>query len=1301
MVYDSLLLNNGGGIISSQNQSKQYAGAASLCIGIGGTGIAALSALKRKVYQQLLPDNPGDPIPRYKHIQFLAIDSDESAISSEVNSLGLVGNEFFSIHNPKLAAMFTQAGKDHIKTDPTLNWMEIDKIDSLLSPQGAGGVRQVGRYLLMKKAGALKDKIHSLCTLALEGLEGASLDIYIFAGISGGTGSGCFIDTCYIAREAIKSTGIGDQANLFGFFFLPDVVTSKKEIREKAAYREFNNSNGYAAMKELDYYMHLKDADDWFKQNYGAFNISTQNAPVNMCHLVSATKANGDIVENAFGYAINVASDYVMAYLSDVDLQGVTAGADDQGMTMRGHLSNVTTLVSRLQRKHGANLSYHVLGASNAEIPMTQIATYLAAGYYHRFQKLVGRLSNNGTDSIPKKEVNDWVKTMGIEEYALTGKIDQGKKMLSLPDVTIAIMKKAPLPTKGSMPEVWNAPGQSWVDESKGTRARNIAALNGNIDESWLPKNVATSSLIGAVFQQLCSLCMEPEYGPYYAAKLLKNEEYDLRAAVKGIITTLAERKSTEEDQLTGNQYAKGLIDGVIQAATTFKTGGFFANDRRNYQAYKDITERYFRTYDHVQALTDMIEMLKKFDQALLDLYNDYFRPLIDILDNLKQTFEANDAFLNSPAATKTNAYTTRILDLKNVQKTLDSRLAAMTPRQLVTDMLEEFIQNPSSWMNGEEQDISELVRKYMTSEFSAEISRSLEDYLYELYPHAKGNPTKLADEVEKNIINPSFNRATPMFWCDPTYSIDDTTVAQTGSLSLPSAATAVCNAGDNFWQKETSVVIRKVGLQDRIFALRFFSGLPFHAYQGVTKLKSDYDKAAGTAAGAGAHLYAHTGRGSDGSGSVDARHFIPTPMPYSVRKSYATKEELAKDDALLAMYDKAEDEGVIQHRLSAQEIVGAESNNTTQTEEYLILETKDINVPSYEREDFVVDEVFQVRKLEAEIELWKESLESLRSIDNAVRSVTLKNDGSINLGKELVDTVRKDYFLHYPKLHSLVQKELDKRAQIKALIQNLESLQADHSQYDKDIKDFSNLVFYGNLECLASDKTLEYDNLRWIQYPYEKDGEAKVEVLSQVGGGYDYGEKYPLYQAFLSYRKLDPEKLPRREMHKFLEKRVLDVHGEQDRVIADTLAGLWTPDALADLNRQVSASMKDKVYEDMMRFYRGFAKQISEYLGQFKKTSGKKDVQPQPSPDPTPPPPPPQPVQYWVTNGSGVWLCIWSHLPTDVYDQNNNLVERLTPQWDGQKYVMRDGRSWQICYDITTGASKELTWDASLHVIP
>ena len=79
--------------------------------------------------------------------------------------------------------------------------------------------------------------------------------------------------------------------------------------------------------------------------------------------------------------------EYVMAYLADVQLPaasknaagGSSTPATEYGLTMRGHLANVDNGVSGLPRMHGANLSYHILGAASAEIPVTQISSRLYA----------------------------------------------------------------------------------------------------------------------------------------------------------------------------------------------------------------------------------------------------------------------------------------------------------------------------------------------------------------------------------------------------------------------------------------------------------------------------------------------------------------------------------------------------------------------------------------------------------------------------------------------------------------------------------------------------------------------------------------------------------------------------------------------------------------------------------------------------------------------------------------------------------------------------------------------------------
>ena len=302
--YDQLLLEFGGGVINAHSQSEAYKKDACVAIGIGGTGIAALKRLKKDVYQQLIPDDPDAPVPTYSHIKFIAIDSD--IIDPGQGKGKLSPSELFSIRNPNLAGVLgTERGKATVRHDTRMSWMDIDYISALNTPEGAGGIRQVGRYLLISKADELKMKIQQACTSAMQAAHTNSVTVYVFAGISGGTGSGCFIDTCYIVRQVMNENGWSASGKIMGFFFLPDVVTSKREVATSATAVKWNKRNGYAAMKELDYCMNFETNGGEWDQEYRGFHIGpTKNSPVDVCHLISSRTMNGVQLKNAYGCAL-------------------------------------------------------------------------------------------------------------------------------------------------------------------------------------------------------------------------------------------------------------------------------------------------------------------------------------------------------------------------------------------------------------------------------------------------------------------------------------------------------------------------------------------------------------------------------------------------------------------------------------------------------------------------------------------------------------------------------------------------------------------------------------------------------------------------------------------------------------------------------------------------------------------------------------------------------------------------------------------------------------------------------------
>ena len=1261
--YDSLLLNCGGGIINHRQQSRQYCGAAALAIGIGGTGVAALAELKRKVYQQLEPDNPDSPIPTYQHIQFLAIDSDESEIASMRGPARLdKDKEFFSINNPNLQAALM--AKDQIKKNPSMNWMDIDKINTLLSTQGAGGVRQVGRYLLISRASSLKQTIEAKCNLALQKAGTPYLDVYIFAGISGGTGSGCFLDTCYIAQKALDDMGKLVSTNIMGFFFLPDVVISKPQVAADPTKVSYNSSNGYAAMKELDYLMGLKPGNDWFRQNYGPFRVDTQEPPVKMCHLISATKADGSVLQDGFQYCINVAADYVMAYLADVQLPAAAGAAGGQsqanqtGLTMRGHLANVNNGVSGLSRMHGANPSYHILGAANAEIPMTQISTYLAAGFMRRFREQAGKEQLDL--KLPKSVVNDWVQDIGLTAQQVYNEVVNGCPNLMLPDIDYEDLRSYGTMPAGRLPEPWATTGNAWCDASDGKRQTNRSALEGRLP-SFLYSNVTDDSLIGRTFRKLYDISRDPQYGPYYAARLLSCDGYDLKAAVDGAIREMEENRKTQQ------MYLNDIADRAVRASATFCSKHFLGiGEKSAYTNYINAAREHYRVYNRMNECRDVVITLQRFREQLDELSSQYFALLSEVLDNLQETFQADEAWLGTPEAKAPTAYTTRILQLSDIRPHLDQAINALNAKQLVQDFLEYLMRDPDQWRTRDDGRIGLYISEFMVENlFKDEVNRSLEDYLYEKYPKAGHNPTLLAQEVNKNILGSVYKNAVPMFWCNPTFNLGNpNTTFDSSSLSVPANAAAICSAAQNFGQAHKEFYIRRTGLKDRIFALRFCSGIPFYAYQGVTQLKGAYDAGATAQYGVGAHLYSRTERGQDDSGFHDWRSFLPVPMPYSNNASLVDHAQES-----LALYDEGVANGIIYQ------------NGT----DYFIRKSAPVDVPSYDKSTFVDHGELNANSLYQEKARLENLLETMYAPENGAEDIPLKNDGYAPGGSNVVTRVRKDYFLHYPMLQQVVREELEKQRTIRQAIARLDSIEAEYNRYEADLTAFANMLFYGLIKSVNATGKADYLNIGRAFYKYrDKRGMETEKVFVENSKAFPFCKKYPLFEMFRTYQSIGPKEEPRQEMEKKEAELRKQLRGPNDHLIAAKLELMWNADELRQLEDKTAGEKPDD-RESICRFYEGLVNRIRGYRDLFDHDQWTRDEPVKEnsssgaavSASEAPAPSAPMPPRTWIVSPGGTTqYTVYSDRSLQMaWDANNNAWVNLTPSmW----VLNKNGDGWE-----------------------
>lgn len=392
----------GGGIVSDKIRVDTIDNPI-LIIGLGGTGIDALLRLKYQINRRFkLPEDPISKKKRDKpdNVEFLAFETNEQDRGKKYKGIGLdPQNEFVLLANAEIGGLLQNRSiLDSYITD----WLspELSITDGM---NGAAGVRQAGRLLLFTKinqvVGAIDKKIKTLSVGTNK-----KLMVFLLTGLSGGTGSGAFLDIAYIVRGIIErdygSAGI-DRVNTLGYLFTPDVNLSNKSLSEHT--REYIRKNGYAALKELDYWMNVDSRGERFQQQYG--NILTVNSPLppfNLCHLISATNTEGKLLENAYDYCMNVTAENITNFMASEEKQS------GEEFAIHDYISNIRTNIAQMNKTYPANYEYNIIGASSAVLPIEEMTTYLTFRLFDKMEKMFQQAPG-------QEDVEKFARKLGID----------------------------------------------------------------------------------------------------------------------------------------------------------------------------------------------------------------------------------------------------------------------------------------------------------------------------------------------------------------------------------------------------------------------------------------------------------------------------------------------------------------------------------------------------------------------------------------------------------------------------------------------------------------------------------------------------------------------------------------------------------------------------------------------------------------------------------------------------------------------------------------------------------------------
>ena len=272
--------------------------------------------------------------------------------------------------------------------------------------------------------------------------------------------------------------------------------------------------------------------------------------PVELCYLISTTDSAGNRVQNGYHYAMGVVTDHIISFLAKVESQAGQNSEEDGGLTLEGHISNLNSIRAGITLQHGANVDYNILGASIAEMPLSEIATYLGAKLFENFRPMY--------DKTPTEKERDEFLVKNQLQYE-----DMRKYLtancpgaVSFPASYDAKMYK----TRGNGAFVQRA--ADFLASNKGEMEKNLRTMAEEITEFNIPKE--STSLISRTYKALCdSFVTSLDFGPFYAKKMLfGGNNQNLIHAVDGYIAKNNENLAHElrQNQLRDDEYEQAKM---------------------------------------------------------------------------------------------------------------------------------------------------------------------------------------------------------------------------------------------------------------------------------------------------------------------------------------------------------------------------------------------------------------------------------------------------------------------------------------------------------------------------------------------------------------------------------------------------------------------------------------------------------------------------------------------------------------------------------------------------------------------
>ena len=808
-VYSKLLLSAGGGIVSAMQQAEQAKNTATVLIGLGGTGIDALRTIKTEVYARLKADDPLAAVPGYQHIRFLGVDSIverndgwdvEMPYNSTMGALcALDDTELFSIYDPNIRHMLSDP--EAMKKRDELAWIHWEYMMPVSANYSAGAIRQVGRLMMMEKSAAFMSRVEQEINAAKAGLVNPTVNVHIFTSLSGGTGSGCFLDVCYMVQHVADKLG---GAAVFGYFFMPEVNLSVMPM-SAPRYHDYIFQNAYAAMQELDYCMQLPGNNGAFTQKYqNGQEIRWDRPPVDMAHLICATNASGEVIANAYDYAMHATSQYVISYL--------TGG---NGRLFIGGAAAVKAAESAIAYRYNfnVNLGYCTIGAASAVVPWREINAYLASEVFEKFSCI--------RQNIPSKA--------DVENLAVSTLARDAQSITDVYNSLYCELHEDFDDSYAAYADDWKFV-QCFGNRELVTNYTNQTAAKLNMAEKNAKRMTAVGnqkSLIGRVDAQLRNLICDINYGPMFAYGLVSAaRNHNLLNVIAGLI---AENNSRWDQEAAQTSLRQEDYDRAKSDFDNRRKRSMFDTDAKrfgDYEYYLMLLEQHNLAMSCYEKLDQVLTVFRK---QLKALTASYYIKLSCVVDTLVNTFKENrDALASEKILQAKDPFYMPMLTIAELKNTLDAEIEKINVPGLMDAFMRRLLEHEDAWLDEDENKITQLVSGFFVgTAFSDFSSRTITSLLMDKYGITDN--AQLAEKIYNDWMKKLTAKASPLFcfnrsvWCEE----------QTGKqaiISIPMYSAPIKAAADHMSAIDPVWSVKDSAPAGGISAVTALAGFPICA---------------------------------------------------------------------------------------------------------------------------------------------------------------------------------------------------------------------------------------------------------------------------------------------------------------------------------------------------------------------------------------------------------------------------------------------------------------------------------------